>query len=442
MEGSIAGLRGGAAVGWAWDPEGPDDAATVEVLVDGEVVASGRAGVMRRGLLTAGKGNGRHGFRIALPAPVLDGRKAVLSARVAPDGPELAGSGRTVALEPPKGRAAVPAGADFSGAPPNGKAMALLGREDWLFLCNRRTMEQVAGRSRLSDSDLETYEEAFRARVELLQRQGVPYIFTAVPMKELMHRELLPPGFPVTAEPTPWEQVLSVAARVPGLHIVDLRGVLAAAMADEQVYFRTDHHTNLLGSYHVYRELLLQASRYRSDLAPRERSEFAYEHWPDWRGDMSEKEKATLRDGVLVPLSEEESGPAERWDERVMRHATEPLRARLVTEVPETHEVSGSRPTRIYEVDDPTLPTAVIVRDSFAEQVVPFLAEHFRRSVFTWVPNPPFDVIELEQPDIVLHLMAERFLIRAPLIPGSEAEAERRAQASEAATLRRRRRQR
>ena len=59
-----------------------------------------------------------------------------------------------------------------------------------------------------------------------------------------------------------------------------------------------------------------------------------------------------------------------------------PRRARVV-------EPAGAEPTAeegrlVTEIDDPSLPRAVIFRDSFASRLVPFLSEHFSRAVYLW----------------------------------------------------------
>ena len=52
-------------------------------------------------------------------------------------------------------------------------------------------------------------------------------------------------------------------------------------------------------------------------------------------------------------------------------------------------EPAGAQPTDeegrlVTEIDDPSLPRAVIFRDSFASRLVPFLSEHFSRAVYLW----------------------------------------------------------
>lgn len=48
------------------------------------------------------------------------------------------------------------------------------------------------------------------------------------------------------------------------------------------------------------------------------------------------------------------------------------------------------QPTVVTETGDPNLPTAVVFRDSFAHELMPFLSENFNRAVYLWpYPSTP-----------------------------------------------------
>jgi hypothetical protein len=58
--------------------------------------------------------------------------------------------------------------------------------------------------------------------------------------------------------------------------------------------------------------------------------------------------------------------------------------------------------------------TCLVVADSYAVRVVPFLAESFRRLVFGHVPTLDYELVEEVEPDVVISVMSERFLIEVP----------------------------
>ena len=70
-----------------------------------------------------------------------------------------------------------------------------------------------------------------------------------------------------------------------------------------------------------------------------------------------------------------------------------PRRARVV-EPAGAHE-TDEEGRLVTEIDDPSLPRAVIFRDSFVSRLVPFLSEHFSRAVYLWQND--FDAAEVEK---------------------------------------------
>lgn len=68
VRGRIERIRDGIVTGWAWNPATPGWRIAVRAIVDGRDVAGGVADLDQPGLADAGVGDGRHGFRIGLPA--------------------------------------------------------------------------------------------------------------------------------------------------------------------------------------------------------------------------------------------------------------------------------------------------------------------------------------------------------------------------------------
>ena len=62
--------------------------------------------------------------------------------------------------------------------------------------------------------------------------------------------------------------------------------------------------------------------------------------------------------------------------------------------------------------------TCLVVADSYAVRVVPFLAESFRRLVFGHIPTLDYELVEEVQPDVVITIFSERFLIEVAGGPG------------------------
>ncbi len=73
VHGFVDGCLAGEIRGWAVDPDQPGRRVHVIALSDGQVVAEALADLARADLMRAGRGDGRHGFRLRLPPSLLDG---------------------------------------------------------------------------------------------------------------------------------------------------------------------------------------------------------------------------------------------------------------------------------------------------------------------------------------------------------------------------------
>ncbi|GGM86351.1 hypothetical protein GCM10010967_18250 [Dyadobacter beijingensis] len=68
--------------GWVWDKNFPANALTVEIFEGTTVYATGTANIYRDALKTAGKGTGNYGFKIPVPAALMDGKAHQVGVRV------------------------------------------------------------------------------------------------------------------------------------------------------------------------------------------------------------------------------------------------------------------------------------------------------------------------------------------------------------------------
>lgn len=67
IEGFVDNIAANEVMGWAYDPQAPDRRVHIVARSEGEVVAETLADLPRGDLASAGKGDGRHGFRLRLP---------------------------------------------------------------------------------------------------------------------------------------------------------------------------------------------------------------------------------------------------------------------------------------------------------------------------------------------------------------------------------------
>jgi hypothetical protein len=98
LEGTLDVVDVEAFAGWVWDPKQPNMPLTVGLYEEERLLATALADQFREDLIAAGKGDGRHAFRIPTPMAIKDGKPHVVRVRVVGMPFELDESPRKVTL--------------------------------------------------------------------------------------------------------------------------------------------------------------------------------------------------------------------------------------------------------------------------------------------------------------------------------------------------------
>jgi hypothetical protein len=265
------------------------------------------------------------------------------------------------------------------------------GRDGWLFYAEDSSIDDYARIDPLAPDAIANWREAVARARNWLAARKVQYVFAVAPDKHVIYPEELPATLAQVGDLSRTDQ-LYTALQDLGV-AVDLRPALFAARARERIYQRTDTHWNDRGALIAYQEIInAVARRLPSTPAAWTRDEF----------DAVDRDVPAMDLARMIGLS------------RVLRETDmtlvprRPRRARVV-------EPPGAQPTDefgrlVTEIDDPSLPRAVIFRDSFVSRLVPFLSEHFSRAVYVWENDFDSDVVTRERPDVVIQEIVGRHL--------------------------------
>jgi hypothetical protein len=275
-------------------------------------------------------------------------------------------------------------------------AKVTVGKRGWLFSSELPGGPDHRAARPFTTEDLERWRRVLEARRDWLARRGIRYLFVVAPNKQSIYPEDLPRGLRrQQAAGSRVEQLVAHLAAHSDVPVLDLRRPLLAAKAGERVYDQTDTHWNDRGGYVGYRAILEALAPAFPVLAPRPRADFESVVERRKGGDLARM--LSLDD----QLPEEYLGLARRTPWHV-READAGIRL-----------PPGPQPFA-FENDDPGLPRAVFLCDSFTTQMYPFLSEHFRRVVYLWqMAFPTFETqfLERERPDVVIQEMVERKLL-------------------------------
>jgi tetratricopeptide (TPR) repeat protein len=245
----------------------------------------------------------------------------------------------------------------------------------------------------LPSSVYETWRDALARRRDYFGQRGITYLTLVVPDGCAVYPDKLPAGITLTPK-TPYrriEDMLDDETLAQCLYVLD---DLVAGRGEHDTFQTTDSHWTDFGAYLAYRRAMATLAAVRPDI----------EVLPSNRIEWSER----LSYGALGAMMPQERSERLRIA-RVLGSECRPTHA-VATEVRDGYMVVVQ--------DRPDLPTAVVFRDSFMTNAHKFFSESFRRTVYVSHPNRLFfDLIEAENPDVVIFEIVERRLCIPPREP-------------------------
>jgi hypothetical protein len=176
----------------------------------------------------------------------------------------------------------------------------------------------------------------------------------------------------------------------------------------QMTYHRGDSHPNQIGGYVIYRSIYLEIEKYcrLTPMTPFHALSLGIEQrGGDLFGQLSPE--------VLKNLPElfRTLRPATGCEYHVTVKIDPAKRTAHRTNVRREYtDWFTTRETVVWENSNKSLPRCVIFRDSTAVDVLDLLAEHFSYTVAVWFSGTIIEeVVEMEKPDIVIQIQAERF---------------------------------
>jgi alginate O-acetyltransferase complex protein AlgJ len=270
-----------------------------------------------------------------------------------------------------------------------------LGSNGWLYLASDSAVLSFRAARPFTSEQLEAYRRILEARRDWLCSRGIPYLMIIPPNKDTIYPEYMPAALNKLNSRSRLDQLVGYMKERSSVRILDVRGDLRRARQVERVYGITDSHWNLRGGYVAYERIMQILKDWFPEAGAIPRTEFraVAENGPG--GDLAQML------GIADRLPEERLTlePRARWH---FTQSTDPLPIAARTAYPEL-AMATARP-------DAELPRAVFFRDSFAAQLIPFLAEHFQRMVCIWDKDFNRAIVEHERPAVVIQEMVERSL--------------------------------
>ena len=272
----------------------------------------------------------------------------------------------------------------------------LIGKEGWLFYATGNIIPDYRGAHPYSSRELRAWQWILEERRDYLASMGIRYVLFIAPEKSTIYPEYLPDAVNRGKRPSRLDQFMSHMKAYSDVEVIDLREALLRAKTRERVYRRTGTHWNDVGAFVAYEELVKHLAGTYPVLKPLPRSAFEVREVDDGGSGGCAR---------LLGLGNQLK------DVRITFFPRYRPAAREIEPTPllGTRTDAQNRKASLMTQDRTDLPSAVVIRDSFMTFIIPWLAEHFRRSAYVW-GTFDLEVVEDEKPDVVIQEMAERRL--------------------------------
>lgn len=183
-------------------------------------------------------------------------------------------------------------------------------------------------------------------------------------------------------------------SELDGITAIDISDIMTENKDIGKLYYQTDTHWTELGAYFGYSAIMNEVAKKHPLAAPYALEYFKIRYNEDIGGDLAGFLDIDKRINERVPhlVLESESRVNEKYDK------------------PDTI----SRPEAVgdikFTVNNNQLPSAYLVRDSYAMQLIPQIGEHFSQLYIEemWNYEIDYDVLREIKPDYIIYVIAER----------------------------------
>ena len=271
----------------------------------------------------------------------------------------------------------------------NSSDKVLQGQSGWLFLKNdtNNVLGQITGNKNFTEGDIIKWGLVLAGRKSFLDGKKAKYFFLVAPNKECVCSNYVLPRIELSKN-RPIFVVEEIFDRIFGDRFIYPEMILKENV--DKSFPKGDSHWNAFGAFLAYKELMSSIRNDFPEIPVLEIDDvnFIEKEIP---GDLIGKINPGEKDRSLVSLIKKE-------------------KANMVY----NNKCPNQGKKVIFENANAGNQTAVVFRDSFSSQLIPFLVHSFKRVVFVWQPHFDYMILNEESPDVVISQQAERFLIRVP----------------------------
>ena len=270
----------------------------------------------------------------------------------------------------------------------------IVGKDGWLFYKGSQVMDEdpvgdYQGTNLFTEEELMQIATNMQRTKDVLAEEGRDFVILIAPNKERMYEEYMPEGYGAPAAHNRLVQVTAFLAEHTDVKVVNAYEVLRIykeAHPDDLLYYTYDTHWNNVGSYLGAREL--------SDALGRELPAL----------ENVTRTKSTPPVGDLSGLLG--MGDYLKRDEidTISDYSSHVLDRQVSSDLSEFVYTNQAR----HGADEKLF----IIGDSFSTMMSPYIASHYNDTYLNFYFNYTRDMLDREEPDIVVFETVERYLDR------------------------------
>jgi alginate O-acetyltransferase complex protein AlgJ len=270
----------------------------------------------------------------------------------------------------------------------------LLGKEGWLFLAGENALDYQRHSDPFSDAELTAWTNILEERRQRLASMGIEYLVVVAPNKHTAMARYLPDDLAPEANWKRLDQLAEALNASTEVRMLDLREAFLQAPVEPRLFHKTDTHWNLHGGKLAARLIL-------------ERLNIPV---PDWNEPPEDERE--VRGGDLARILGLQS---HYFEIDLVPSGCPRFLVNAEGEVESWFSLDVMRRDELRFVGKVGQPSVVLFRDSFGENLLPWLAPYFGASTWKWSYDFDWDLIERDRPTLVVQQMVERKLMTISL---------------------------
>ena len=278
-----------------------------------------------------------------------------------------------------------------------------LGKDNWMFFELERPLYQ--GSFMIDSSQAAGVVSELHKRAEFFRKKGIKFYFISPPAKQELYPEFLPSRFFRSPGGTATDKIMAELKKDTSINYIDVKQpLLEAKKRGMPLYYKTDTHWNSWGAWFGYLEVMKQMSKDFPRFQPLAESDFTMSY-PVIKGKnlvevMNLTNYISDEDVIInVKNSKAKTGKLHNYP----KHPNSVFPGEYV-------RYSG----------DSTLPTLMVISDSFVYSIMPFFDERTKKTVYiydTGFYGTNDNIVDDVKPDMVLLIIYEPHLVNLIGIP-------------------------